>query len=83
MMAADYISELMLGAFGKDWFENATLSLAFVHPILCGDRLTANGRVKEEREEGAVLRRVYEVWAENQDGEAVAVGTAETLVIPD
>lgn len=82
MMAADYISELMTVTFGKDWFENATLSVAFVKPILCGDTLTVNGRLKEAAEEGAVVRKVYEVWAENQDGAAVVVGTAGSLVMP-
>ena len=81
-MAADYISELMTGAFGKQWFEDANLSLTFLQPILAGDTLTANGRLQSETMEGAVLRRVFEVWAENQNGEAVAVGTAGSLVIP-
>ncbi len=82
MMAADYISEIMTGVLGKEWFEYADLSLAFLHPILCGDTLTANGRLKEATPEGAVLHKVYEVWAENQRGEAVAAGTAGSLVMP-
>lgn len=82
MMAADYISELMQGAFGKEWFEYADLSLAFTTPILQGDTLTANGRLESSTPEGAVVRKVYEVWAENQRGEPVAVGTAGSLVMP-
>jgi acyl dehydratase len=82
MMAADYISELMTGVFGKEWFENATLSVAFVKPILCGDTLTVNGRLKEATEDGAVVRKVYAVWAENKAGEAVVLGTAGSLVMP-
>ena len=30
----------------------------------------------------AVLHKVYEVWAENQRGEAVAAGSAGSLVMP-
>jgi acyl dehydratase len=82
LMAADYISELMTGAFGKEWFEFAGLSVAFLRPILEGDTVTANARVSEALEEGAVLRKVYEVWAENERGEAVAAGHAHSLVIP-
>jgi acyl dehydratase len=82
MMAADYISEMMTGVFGKEWFEYATLSLVFLNPILNGDTLTANGRLKEAPLEGAVVRKVYEVWAENQRGDAVASGTASSLVRP-
>jgi acyl dehydratase len=82
LMAADYISELMTGEFGKEWFEFAGLSLAFLRPILCGDTVTANGRLAEEVVEGAVVRKVYEVWAENEHGEAVAAGHAHSLVMP-
>jgi len=82
MMAADYISEMMTGVLGKQWFEYAGLSLTFLQPIMSGDTLTANGRLQSETLEGAVMRRVFEVWAENQRGEAVAAGTAGSLVIP-
>lgn len=82
MMAADYISETMTGVLGKQWFEYADLSLTFLHPILCGDTLTANGHLQSETLEGAVMRRVFEVWAENQGGDVVAAGMAGSLVIP-
>ena len=82
LMAADYISELMTVEFGKEWFEFAGLSLTFLRPILRGDTVTANGRVAEEVAEGAVVRKVYEVWAENERGEAVAAGHAHSLVMP-
>jgi acyl-coenzyme A thioesterase PaaI-like protein len=72
----------MTDVFGKDWFENAGLTVAFLRPILCGDTVTANGRLAEGVEEGAVERRVYEVWAENERGETVAAGRAHSLVIP-
>jgi acyl dehydratase len=82
MMAADYISEVMTGVLGKGWFAYAGLSLTFLQPILCGDTLTANGRLQDETMEGAVMHKVYEVWAENQRGEAVAAGSAGALVMP-
>ena len=82
LMAADYMSELMTAEFGKEWFESAGLSVTFLRPILCGDTVTANGRLAEEAAEGAVVRKVYEVWAENERGEAVAVGHAHSLVMP-
>ncbi len=82
LMAADYMSELLTGEFGKEWFEFAGLSVAFLRPILCGDTVTASGRVAEEVPEGAVVRKVYDVWAENQRGETVAAGQAHSLVMP-
>jgi len=82
LMAMDYVSELMTAEFGKEWFEFAGLSVRFLRPILCGDTVTANGRVAEEVAEGAVVRKVYEVWAENERGESVAAGHAHSLVMP-
>jgi acyl dehydratase len=82
LMSADYISEVMTSALGKEWFENAKLSLAFLRPVLAGETLAANGRLAEAVEEGAVIRRVYDVWCENERGEIVTAGTATALVRP-
>jgi len=83
LMSADYISEVMTSLLGKEWFENAKLSLAFLRPVLEGETLTANGRLAESELEGAVVRRVYEVWCENERGEIATVGTATGFVRPD
>lgn len=83
MMTADYISELMTGVFGKQWFENAKLSLVFLAPVLRDDTVTVNARLKEAPQEGAVVRKVYDVWAENQRGDTVALGSASSLVMPE
>jgi acyl dehydratase len=83
LMSADYISEVMTGVLGKEWFENAKLSLAFVRPVVAGETLTATGRLADAVEEGAVIRRVYEVWCENAAGEIVTAGTATALLMPD
>ncbi len=80
LMSADYISELMTGVFGQGWLLTGRMSLAFVRPALCGDTLTANGRVTERIYEGSFTRHVYQVWCENQRGEMVAVGTASGLL---
>jgi acyl dehydratase len=79
LMSADYISEMTTSLLGKEWFENAKLSVAFLKPVLCGETLTANGRLAEAALEGAVVRRVYEVWCENERGETVTAGTATAL----
>lgn len=83
LMSADYISEIMTALLGKEWFENATLSLAFLKPVLCGETLTANGRLAEAAEDGAIVHRVYDVWCENEAGEAVTAGTTTALVPPE
>jgi acyl dehydratase len=83
LMSADYISEMMTSLLGKEWFENAKLSLVFLRPVLSGETLSANGRLAESALEGAVVRRAYEVWCENARGEVVTAGTATALVRPD
>ena len=83
LMSADYISEMMTSLLGKEWFENAKLSLAFLRPVLSGETLSTNGRLAESALDGAVVRRVYEVWCENGRGETVTAGTATALVRPD
>ncbi len=82
LMSADYISEMMTGLLGKEWFAYTGLSLTFLRPVLCGDTLAAGGRLAEAVAEGAVERRVYDVWCANQRGEAVTVGKASSLVMP-
>ena len=80
LMSADYISELMLAVFGQGWLLGGRLALAFVRPVLAGDTLTANGRRSERLDEGSFSRETYEVWCENQRGEAVMLGTASGLL---
>lgn len=82
LVAADYISEMMENALGRQWYENSALSVAFLRPMLCGQTITATGRLAESVPEGAVLQRVYEVWCSNDQGETVASGTATALVMP-
>ena len=80
LMSADYISELMLAVFGQGWLLGGRLALAFVRPVLAGDTLTANGRRSARLDEGSFSRETYEVWCENQRGEAVTLGTASGLL---
>jgi acyl dehydratase len=80
MMSADYISELMTGRFERGWLLQGRLSLAFVAPSFAGDTLTAKAAKREELDEGAFTRHVYDAWCENQRGETVTVGTASAAV---
>lgn len=80
MVSADYISEVLAAELGKEWYSNAELSVAFLKTMLCGDTVTARAGLAGETTEGAMVRRVYTVRADNQHGDAVAAGTATTLV---
>lgn len=83
LMAFDYIGEMMERELGRAWYENATLTTTFLAPPLCGQTLTTGGRLAEEREEGAVIRRVYDVWCDNDAEQTIAAGQATALVRPD
>jgi acyl dehydratase len=80
LMSADYISELMTHQMDQGWLRHGRLSLVFVRPVICGDMLTTCAAKREELDEGAYARHVYDVWCENQNGEMVTVGTASGLV---
>ena len=80
MMSADYISELMTARFERGWLLHGRLSLAFVAPAFAGDTLTAKAAKREEQDEGAFVRHLYDAWCENQRGEVVTVGTASGVV---
>jgi 3-hydroxybutyryl-CoA dehydratase len=79
LITSEYISDLMIREIGKGWLLAGRLSVAFVGSPLCGDTITTNGRLVERIDEGSFERLVYEVWCENQRGEAVTVGTASGL----
>jgi len=80
LMCADYISEMMEEVLGAEWYAYSNLSLAFLRPVLSGETVTANGLLGESAEDGGVVRKVYEVWCENERREAVAAGKAGALV---
>ncbi len=80
LMSADYMSELLENELGREWYDYARLSVAFIRPVLCGDTLTANARLAESSEDGAMTRQVYELWCENQRGDLVSSARATVLV---
>ena len=80
MMSTAYVSELMTRFVGAGFVKGGRLSMAFIKPVLAGDRLTVHGVVKDKQPEGGRTRVVVEVWCENQHGEKTAVGTASGLI---
>jgi len=80
MMSTAYVSEMMTRFVGAGFVRGGTMSMAFIKPVLAGDRLTVHGVVKDKQPEGGRTRVVVEVWCENQHGEKTAVGTASGLI---
>jgi acyl dehydratase len=65
---------------GAGFVKGGTMSMAFIKPVLAGDRLTVHGVVKDKHPENSRTRVVVEVWCENQHGDKTAAGTASGLV---
>jgi acyl dehydratase len=80
MMSTAYVSELMTRFVGAGFVKGGTMSMAFIKPVLAGDRLTVHGVVKDKHPDNGRTRVVVEVWCENQRGEKTAVGTASGLL---
>lgn len=80
MMSTAYVSEMMTRFVGAGFVKGGQMSMAFIKPVLAGDRLTVHGVVKDKQPEGGRTRVVVEVWCENQHGEKTAVGTASGLI---
>ena len=81
MMSTAYVSQMMIRLLGAGFIRGGTLSMAFIHPVFAGDRLTVHGVIREKRPEGAGVRVVVEVWCENQLGEKTAAGTASGVLL--
>ncbi|MEM4566083.1 MAG: MaoC family dehydratase [Archaeoglobaceae archaeon] len=57
-----------------------SIDIKLIHPIFAGDTIKFNGKVvaKHPRRENSFCE--VELWAENQNGEKVAVGIAEVFI---
>ena len=66
------LTQLLADRFGMNFLRGGSFEIAFIKPVLFGDRLTAHFRVAGAGEKAAAL----EVWVENEAGERVLAGTA-------
>ena len=60
----------------KPWLYGGRQESKFIQIVLPGDTLIYHGTVKEKRTEGVAKQVIVDVYAENQKGEKVMVGTA-------
>ena len=82
MMIAAAISEMMTGAFGKDWMDGGRMKLRFREPVYPGDTITGLGHVKRVKENNAATEVTCDVAVRKQSGEDAITGEAAVL-IPD
>ena len=75
-----FFHELFERTFGQGWVEGGSVAVRWVRLVYAGDTIRAFGKV-EEIEADAERRRVHlSIWAENQDGEQTAIGTAKAYL---
>ena len=79
-MTSAFIGEIMQKFFGDKWAHAGKTDLTFIRPVRDGDTVTVHAVVKEKAAEGSATRVTFEVWAENQNGDKTAVGTATGLL---
>ena len=76
MLILAYVSQMMTGAFGKEWLSSGKLSARFKTPARPEDTITVGGKVSSIEYKESVPYVSCEVEACNQKGEAVVIGNA-------
>ncbi len=66
------LAQLIADRFGMNFLRGGNFDIAFIKPVLFGDRLIAHIRVVSAAKEAIAL----EVWVANEAGERVLAGTA-------
>lgn len=66
------LAQLLADRFGMSFLRGGRFEIAFIKPVLFGDRLTANVRVVR----AGGTETALEVWVQNGAGERVLTGTA-------
>ncbi|MFI5351976.1 MAG: MaoC family dehydratase [Candidatus Binatales bacterium] len=66
------LAQLLADRFGMNFLRGGSFDIAFIKPVLFGDRLTAHCRIAGAGHKATTL----EVWVTNQAGERVLAGTA-------
>ncbi len=77
-MASGALATMLVNAVGPALLEDGLIEAKFVKPIFADDDVVTRGRVMDRQELGGASRIRVELKAENQDGETVVSGIAET-----
>jgi acyl dehydratase len=74
------VTRAMTMCFGTGWVVGGRTTLKMIKPVFARNFVTAKGVLREKQPEGDVVRYVFDVWVENEQGEKVVVGKASALV---
>ena len=77
MHSTNWISSMLLRAFGQAYVEQGQLRTKYIKPTLVGIMLKVRGKVrcKDQLEDGGV-RYIVDVWTEDSNSERLTVGEA-------
>lgn len=77
MHTTNWISSMLVSAFGRSYLEHGELRTKYVKPISVGIAVKILGRVRVKRELSAGgIHYELDVWAEDGEGEKLTVGDA-------
>lgn len=77
-----YVVSLLVDLFEDHWFRAGELEVKITRSVRVGETLQANARVDGRDGVDGGIRIALAVWCENEDGDAVLVGTAACTVPP-
>ena len=80
MLILAYVSEMMLGAFGKPWLSGGKLDVRFKSAARPGDIITVSGKVIKLEKSAGQTAVTCSVLCNNDKGEGIITGEA-TLTI--
>jgi acyl dehydratase len=75
-----FFHELFEREFGGGWIEGGTISVRWTRVVYEGDTITVHARIEAIEEAGGRRRARLAIWADNQNGEQTAAGTATAFL---
>jgi acyl dehydratase len=76
-----FIHEMLERDFGKGWIEGGKISVRWTRLVYENDLITPFYQIEGKETVRGRQRATMKIWAENQDGEQTAVGTASAYLL--
>ncbi|MDD4858858.1 MAG: MaoC family dehydratase [Dehalococcoidales bacterium] len=80
LMSHNYMIEMLVRAFGRDFLENGKIDAKFLDQVFPGDNLFIRGEVTSKKQETDGWHVALDVWCERMWGQKTAIGTATVLL---
>ena len=80
MLILAYVSEMMLGAFGRQWLSGGKLDVRFKAAARPGDTVTTSGKIIKLEKSGGQTALTCSVLCSNDKDEAIITGEASLTI---